>query len=94
MGEWYTLLENAWWSWTFYLSSSDKMEAFDVQDEANLRVNKIPECLLGKYFTLMHKSKFMETCNALSSTDVAMVILEVDLISTFQEDSSRGQWTR
>lgn len=69
------------------------MEAFDVQHEANLGVNKIPECLLGKYFILMHKSKFIETCNALSSTDVAMVIL-VDLINTFQEDSSCGQWTR
>lgn len=67
------------------------MEAFDVQHEANLGVNKIPECLLVKYFTLIHKSKFIETCNAHSSTDVAMVILEVDLINTFQEDSSRGQ---
>lgn len=67
------------------------MEAFDVQQEANLGVNKIPKSLLGKYFMLMHKSKFIETCNALSPTDVAMVILEVDLISTFQEDSSRGQ---
>lgn len=67
------------------------MEAFDVQQEANLRVNKIPECLLEKYFILMDKSKFIETCNAPSSTDVAMVILEVDLINTFQEDSRRGQ---
>lgn len=31
----------------FYLSSSDRMEASDVQHEANLRGNKIPECLLG-----------------------------------------------
>lgn len=93
-GEWYTQLEKAWWSWTFYLLTSDKMEAFDVQHDANLRVNKIPESWLGQYFILMHKSKLIETCNALSSTDVATVILEVDLINTFQEESGRGHWTR
>lgn len=39
----------------FYLSSPDRMDVSDVQHEANLGGNKLPECLIGKWLIIMHK---------------------------------------